>query len=464
MAIHGNVSLKVEFEYEKYAQSQPTTITVCLHLESHLQHGDSGRQLSDEEILDLQSTFPTHKIVFVLDTSDSMEHVIDLLKQIMNKVIDSTHGDDIGIVSFATDPSIISPLVTITTPQERANMKNAIRSMKTNGCTNLCAGLLEGLNVLWNQPPVNTMDKRFLIVLTDGVTNAGVVHVDDIQHRLGTFPYICQTDIYCMALGEHVNQDLLQSIVVSHNGRLYAVRHSADLPQSFGDCMGSIMSTLISDLTIVVSSPFEMSTGYNSIARASDFTLTLEVGTMFVNDVRDILVSFKIPDVPELLKGYPISGLDMNYTDVFTRTIRRTTMEINPIFDDIPISVNLNPAVRLQQIRIEVSNYIIQRGQVKNYLDRLMEEVKHNGWENDPVAKELSAIINQLPSMSPMLLRGLSVGLSSQRQTTSIPTHEAIYTTVLQRSVSKQFSDLDELEDVAELPTYIPRYTKQERK
>lgn len=458
-----HINLLVRYEFEQYPKKYRKPLTMCIHLESYLRHSDSRIKLTDEEVLAIQSTLPRRKIVFVLDTSDSMCQILPLLKQIMNKVIETCHGDHVGVVTFASRASVLSPLTNINSDQVKQSMRDQVNSLRTNGCTDLCAGILEGLSTLWKDvnegsEPSST-ERRFMVILTDGITNSGVMSTLDIQKHLDSCPNIHRTDVYCMALGSQVNQDLLQSIVVSRSGRLYAIPSAEYLSQSFGDCMGSIMSTLFTNVKITLYHKRPLFTEFPNRVAISDHETSFDIGTLFVNDSRDILVTLKEYDdqhndqIPFYAK--------LSYTDARTSTAEWVYPNLNQSIDGIDAPQRRNPDVRQQQLRVLLSQIINdwEKGRDERALKDIEDEIRREGWQDFPLCKELLSCIVQLPTLSTMLCRATSTGLAAQRQTSM--GISSTYTTVLQRAISNEYIHVGDEEERTDLYPIPPLLSMQ---
>ena len=464
-----NLNVLFHTEYKTYPTSNPCIIKTCLQLEANLIHESTRTRLTEDEVRTAVMSSQRKKIIFVLDMSDSMEPNIFLLKQIMNKVAETVQGDSIGIVTFDTETHIISPLKSISKDEDRISLRQSIRKLRTGGCTDLCAGILKGMDVLWEEKAQHESERRFMVILTDGVTNSGITDALQIQEQLDKTPHIAQTDVYCMALGSHVNQDLLQTIVMTHSGRLYALESTSTLSQTFGDCMGSIMSTLFTNVKVGISSRFPLSTsfrGKTSKQQTQDkkHVLEIELGTMFIGDMRDVMVTIELPLGWD--SSAPIGSIALCHdhhsmtqgSDITTSgvTIIPMVVEVDPT---IAQPQHPNPYVIRQQMRVDVASIMEEmsklcRGEdameaLKRRAKHIEDEIRSLGWQDDPLCRELLANLTQLPTMPSFLCRAASAGLTYQRQTsvTDAAHASALYTTSLQRSLSNHYASGNDAND-----------------
>jgi Mg-chelatase subunit ChlD len=472
-------------EYKTYPASGTCTVKACLQLEANLVNKSTRKRLTEDEIQSAISSNKRKKIMFVLDTSDSMAPNIFMLKQIMNKVADSVKGDHIGIVTFDTETRVIYPLKSVATEEDRSSLRQNIKNLRTGGCTDLCAGILKGMDVLWEEKDQKESERRFMVILTDGVTNSGITNVLKILEQLDKKSNMDKTDVYCMALGSQVNQDLLQTIVMEHSGRLYALSSPHNLSQTFGDCMGSIMSTLFTDVKIGFFSHFPIYTSFRGKTSKKQTTderqcLEVELGTMFIGDTRDVMVTFELPlehtnpSIGSIMVLYNHQSI-MGGSDAsaFEPIIMPVTVEFDHY---ITQPQRPNPYVIRQQLRLCVASILEEmsmfsqeenvRETLKQRAKNIEDEIHRLGWQEDPLCQELLANLTRMPSMPPLLCRAASVGLANQRQSSVMDAADssALYTTSLQRSLSSQYAcgdanvshDADE-DLVNGLPSMPPR-------
>jgi Mg-chelatase subunit ChlD len=422
--MNGKVNSRILYEYGKYPKDVSVPITFALHMESYI---EDQKRLNDEELLRTSSFLPKHQIVFVLDTSSSMKTNIKMLKQIMQKVILLSRGNTIGIVTFNSIVDILCPMTLLKTDEDIETMQAKVTKLFTHGYTNLCDGIVTGMDVLWSDqsnekklPESTQLLRRFMILLTDGETNCGCVKEDQIQTEMEDCPYINFTDIYAIALGNDVNQDLLQNLTTSYNGKLYSVATNQQLWASFGDCMGSIMSSLIRDLTITISSLCQVTTDYPNVSFDPDDkkTIVINVGTLFINDNRDILVSLK--NIPTDIISSSLAIVKIMYVDELTQKTHVGIYDVIPNFADVAIPQDLNPEIRKQNMRIEVSKLTAQwSSQSQERMHQILLEIEANHWQNDLLCSEIITAIKITPSLPPIARRGISIEFATQRQFTN---------------------------------------------
>ncbi|KAM4722891.1 calcium-activated chloride channel regulator 1-like [Rhinophrynus dorsalis] len=146
--------------------------------------------------------FRDRVLTLVLDVSGSMStnKRIDRLYQaaevFLIQIIE--YGSHVGIVSFASSASVVSPLKQIYSDEVRNMLKNLIPTT-ANGGTNICAGVQEGIKV--NTDFDGTSNGTEIVLLTDGEDN-----LDTKQ----CFPDILKSGIiiHSIALGPNADMEV----------------------------------------------------------------------------------------------------------------------------------------------------------------------------------------------------------------------------------------------------------------
>ncbi|MEB3337855.1 MAG: vWA domain-containing protein [Leptolyngbyaceae bacterium] len=156
------------------------------------QRKDSGRSVS---------------MMIVVDTSGSMDgdriNAVKAGLRIATGEINA--GNQVGLVTFSDRTKYVVPLAPFDTLQHQ-RLLAAIDALEADGGTAMYDGILVGLTELMAQAKANTNGRFYLLVLSDGETNAGF-RFDQVQQILGQ----SNVRIYPIAYGE-VNQQELESI------------------------------------------------------------------------------------------------------------------------------------------------------------------------------------------------------------------------------------------------------------
>lgn len=440
------------FKIIKYIHSFPMTLNCVIDFnehffEKHTSHCILGRvQIVPSSLDDQPTQQPTQQpqtfgkhIVFVLDTSNSMAPNMCLLKSIMKKILESGHKQHIGIVTFNNETKV-QPMVFLNNDQGNKELINTIDSLTHQGSTNLCQGLTEGLRTLWSDfiysHPFSfniPKERRQIVLLSDGIANCGVTSSSEILYEISeTCPFLDQTDIYCLALGNYLNGDLLQTLAENYNGKLYLIENELDFCESFSDCMCSIYSTSFSNVQVTVQSCYHL----NLISKGSQISETelyFNVGNMFQSDNRDLLFQIQVPE--NHIYESPIGMVTVEYTDTHSWKDHYVSKFILPTWSDPKItssssssssSSSPNVDVLTQLFRIYlysllqnfISNYDSNfNNPPKTYIKRLKTLLKNiNDLINDAEEQKLNRSLEILKQMCVIINNTLNRIMNNNHQ------------------------------------------------
>ena len=471
VSLHTSLLLNIEQQIQPHANpdSNFNEYTYLLQLDSK-QHMTRTNSFLDNNNNNNNNTIKTSdKIVFVIDTSSSMSPFVKYLVKVLQLVIDKSHHEQIGMVTFNYEANVLFPM-TFISDDNKESIKEELKHIKVDGATNLYAGLEKGLDVLWHdQYPLtdpltsaltpstfNSLKRRYMVLLTDGKTNIGKTE-EEMLFNLKDVPFIQQTDIYCMAIGDRVNRLLLESIVTTYSGRLYSIEYEKEISTCFGDCMGSIMSVTTTDARVSIKSPFKFNVhGINNVMietlNPSSYHTQIHIGTMFIEDHRDLLFTVYVPE--NVNSNTLTSFIEVSYKDKFTGQKGIVIKNLYAISRD-DVDNNINPNIRKHFWRIQVAKYIDNLSEsdvteeCSNEIKKSLEDMKElvmkeePQWKEDQLCQELIKIIDQVVNnkKNGMFCRQLSMGLTLQRQTT-VSGKPSMYTTPLQQELSQQYDTL----------------------
>lgn len=484
-SLHTSLLLNIEKQLQPYVKTNLDLSCDSTNKYTYLLQLDS-KQLTttSNSIMDKYKQNSSDKIVFVIDTSSSMSPFVKHLVKVLQLVIDKSHHEQIGMVTFNYEANVLFPM-TFISDTNKESIKEELKHIKVDGATNLYAGLEKGLDVLWHDQKedsgenstststttlttFNSQRRRYMVVLTDGKTNLGKTE-EEMLSNLKDMPFIQQTDIYCMAIGDRVNRLLLESIVTNHSGRLYSIEHEKEIATSFGDCMGSIMSVTTTDACLSIKSPFKFNVHGldNVVVETSSFSLSnpsisqilissyhtkIHIGTMFVDDHRDFLFTVYIPE--NVNSDTLTASIEVSYKDKCTGQTGVIVKDLHTVSKD-NVNYSIHPVIQKHFWRIQVAKCvdvlsesdvteeksIETKKSLKEIKEIIMKEEPQ--WKEDPLCQELITVIDQVMKnrKNGMFCRQLSMGLSLQRQTT-VTGRPSIYTTPLQQELSQQYETL----------------------
>ncbi len=176
-------------------------------------------------------------VVLVLDRSGSMEFLGSSPQQPMTdaktaaKVFMNNLASNsrVGIVSFASSSSVDQPLTLLNSYDERESIRDAIDDIDATGGTALGDGMADANSMLING---RSGARKVMIVLTDGVCNAGLDQDGNIAISTANANGI---SIYTIGLGssEYIDEPMLERIASETQAGYFNAPTSSDLQEVY---------------------------------------------------------------------------------------------------------------------------------------------------------------------------------------------------------------------------------------
>ncbi len=117
-------------------------------------------------------------LTFVIDISGSMdrENRLELVKASLRQLVERLRPDDtVAIVAFGSEARVV---LYPTSGEDRPAIRQAIRSLRTEGSTNAEAGLRLGYSLAYQTFRADGLNR--VILCSDGVANVGATRPDDL--------------------------------------------------------------------------------------------------------------------------------------------------------------------------------------------------------------------------------------------------------------------------------------------
>jgi len=320
---------------------------------------------------------PSVEVALVLDTSSSMSNSMDQLNAILRHILKTTPTTiQTSLISFNSFPTVEW------TMQQMSNAAKVMLQPKCNlkatGSTNIATAL----DVALNQLTKNVSSTRMIILLSDGEPTVGPRKAQDILKKVASHPLFGKTQIFCLGLGTAVDVELLTDLALTTQGRFYHLKNEEDMCRALGDCMGSAVSLVAGDVSVVVTPLME------DECHAQGETQFV-IGHMYAEDSRNVLVQIPAEcDAYRVRLQYinALSGLSANMSRTFQ--IDRCG-NLNPLED---------PAVAVQLLRIECQQ-AIQRaqeaGEIKE-LENLKEKLLQGPHTQNPMVQYILGHLSNL--------------------------------------------------------------------
>lgn len=200
---------------------------------------------------------PPLDLVAVVDRSGSMKgERIQLMRQTLELLVTRAglnEVDRFSLVSFDHTVAEEVPLQSMDA-QGRARAQQVISRLQTGGSTNLSGGLLHGIDVLGRQAEKSQGRTRAVMLFTDGDANHGITLTAQLVSALHGALESSGTSASCytFGFGSNHNEDMLRAIAEATNAQYYYVRSADDIPASFADCLGGLVSVVAQNACLTI--------------------------------------------------------------------------------------------------------------------------------------------------------------------------------------------------------------------
>ncbi len=251
--------------------------------------------LARPRTVDVSSQTKTTKgidIVMAIDVSGSMlakdlkPNRMEALKVVAKDFVEARTNDRIGLVVYAAESYTKTPVTS-----DKAVVLDALRSVKYDNVLQDGTGIGMGLSTAINRLKESKAKSKVIILLTDGVNNAGFIEPDtaaDIAHEFGIkvytigigtngmaeFPYAIAPNgqfLFRMMQVE-IDQKLMQNIARKTGGRYFRATSNRSLGAIY-DEINKLETTEIEELKF-----YDFEEKYRPFAIAALVMLLLEIG------------------------------------------------------------------------------------------------------------------------------------------------------------------------------------------
>ena len=190
----------------------------------------------------------------------------------------------------------------------KETLHTKINSIKTGGTTNLCGGLLQGIEVLHGQELTPDYISS-IVLLTDGHANVGMTSPDDIctavQNEMNKLSH---TRIYTLGFGTNHNENLLNRISKTTEGLYYFIETQDNIPTSFGEILGGLVSVVAQNIKIgfniadpTALTKFQLLSDYKTSIK--DNRVIVELGDLYSEEIKNIVFDHPLQKVEESTPG-----------------------------------------------------------------------------------------------------------------------------------------------------------------
>lgn len=213
-------------------------------------------------------------LVCVVDTSESMKgEKMDLMRKTLQFMMSQLRSSDrISCVTFDQSVNVIFPLMYMTVENKKRASLLIDQRVQAGNCTNLSGGLLEALDIMKkrlnsgvasgsdsggggsSQNGEKRADVASILLFTDGLANVGIRNskqiVTMVQKLLKNMDYT--STVFTFGFGTDHDANMLRDVAEAGHGLYYYIDSMEKIPETFGDCLGGLLSVVAQNIKIVV--------------------------------------------------------------------------------------------------------------------------------------------------------------------------------------------------------------------
>ena len=300
-------------------------------------------------------------IVVVLDRSGSMGgSKLDLCKKTIQFLMEELSAfDRLGLVTYDTRVKTEFPLMKMD-EQGKEKVESILKNIRAGSATNLSGGLLAGIQEV--QKPTRKDQSqpnpvRSVLMLTDGLANAGVTSTSGVVDMMKG---LLQPDVsvFTFGYGSDHNADMLRELSEVGSGVYYFVQNVDGVSLAFADCLGGLLSVVAQNIKLecfakngckIRSIKTRKTT--NTIVPEAHYEI--EMGDLYGEEERDILIEVFIPELPSEEKEFFALECCLNYANVLDSSLDK--LEVSATIqrlDEVPADQEPDNHISIQRNRI----------------------------------------------------------------------------------------------------------------
>jgi hypothetical protein len=330
------------------------------------------------------------KLAFV---QSSIHHLLDLLNE----------NHRFALVVFNHEVSVVSNLVNCT-DENKEYIKDVLKKIQASGSTNISDALVTGLELLTGRDELSKNRISTLMLITDGLSNAGFSN-DDSLNKL-VLPAGCIFNTF--GFGEDHDSKLLHSIALKTQGVYYYVPSKDYIHKIFGECVHAVLSSRARLVKINIKADdgsriVTLSTPFPIEEKLKAKEYGINVGILYSGEYKSILFRLSLRKMDKLMKIHKLLKVNVEYFDIETGKIDTLSTEVNierPIDkdnDQIPLVLdkNLNRYLAARTIiqSIELAS-CSKFSEAQKLLDDCIRNIKKSPSANDSYCKLLIEDLN----------------------------------------------------------------------
>jgi hypothetical protein len=325
---------------------------------------------------------PVH-IIAVIDTSGSMEDEckLDNVKKSINAILDFLGvADKFSLVTFSNSSDILASRVQMT-DDNKYKIRQLVKTMTADMCTNISAGLLNAFECQEN----SVIHKTSIILLTDGEANRGVTSPDAITDLIND-GCDSNTTIHTFGYGFAHNSRLLTMISEENSGSYNVVNNLEDVANSIGNTFGSIVCCVVQNIRVIGESTMEFYSGYPSHG------VNVKIGDMIADAQTGILI--KLNGGSSASNNITIQGYNIN------NGMTAINIGLN-MMDSVESNDDIDRYAYHTYMRLKIADYI-ERSPSIDVLNEFKSSLEGSDDIINIIRNEIDNIIEQINAPPPV--------------------------------------------------------------
>jgi len=350
-------------------------------------------------------------LVIVVDKSGSMAgEKLALVKETLLFLLTQLKDEDcLAVVTYDTDVTTPIPLCPLN-KENRDRITDFVNLLRDGSCTNLCGGLLQGIKEIKGRKQKNEIAS--ILLFTDGLANEGVTVTAQIVNQenalLSSIEAACT--VFTFGFGADHDQNMLKAIAENGKGLYYYLKSPDDIPISFADCIGGLMSVVAQNITVKVE-PLNGSVCQNYFCKypssLEDKHVTVfRMGDLYSEESRSIVLSARLPKLSAPNEAFEAVKFTLSYFNILTSEFN--TAEAIAHFNrpaEVPAGQRADFSLDRQRNRVMTGEVMTEARLVgdqgdlpkaRSLIQNMIDQINASVSREDPLSKNLLKDLNEI--------------------------------------------------------------------
>jgi len=326
---------------------------------------------------------PDLNLAMVLDRSGSMEDrgKIEYAREAASIVVDRMRERDVlAVVEYDDEISVLWPASPV---ESKAMIKRRIAGLTPRGSTDLCGGLMRGVDEA--VPYRDGADITRVILLSDGLANHGVTDPHEI-YRLVRQAKRRGVTVSTMGLGLEYNEDLMQGIAENGGGNYYYIENPQQMGRIFGRELETLFTTVAKDVVVRFRGGRKVNDvevyGYAFEIEGDEAVIPLE--NFYSEEERSLLLKLELD--PARAGELDLGEIELVYCDQLTGEDVASRLDLS-----VEVSENAREVERSRNERVVVESTLTDTDKRQGEIVRLFET-----GDSDAAQAELDELVEEM--------------------------------------------------------------------